>query len=227
MAEGHALLRFRPGYVNGLDTALKACMDYTMGLFLLVLTAPLIMILALLLWVQGVKPIIRGFDVLGRNSRPTRIYKFGTGVDVPTSYRSFRRKDTLNLHPATMTGVGRFLFQTGMDKLPQLFNVLMGRMSIVGPRIVPAEASSQYGLWLTGILAVKPGLIGIWALRETRDLEQEISLTLYYLKNWSAWNDLEVFGQTILQILRTRLRTKAAEAGDGSETKLQPSYSQW
>lgn len=205
------LLRFRPGYVNGLDAALKACMDYGLGLFLLVLTAPVMAIFILLLWTQGVRPVFKSFNVLGKNSRPIRIYKFGTGMDVPTSYRSFRRGDSSNLHPAMMTGVGRFLFRTGLDKLPQLFNVLTGKMSIVGPRIVSPEVSSRYGPWLPGILAVKPGLIGIWALRDARDLEQEILMTFHYLKNWSIWDDFAVFGQTVLELLRSHLRTRIVQ----------------
>jgi len=216
------LLRFRPGYVTGLDAMLKECMDYTLALFLLILTAPAIVTLALILWFQGVWPVIEGFDVLGKNGRPFHIYRFRTGVHMPTSYRSFRRNGNLVVRKHMIPGIGHFLFQTGMDKLPQLFNVLMGQMSLVGPRIVPLEASSKYGPWLTGILVVKPGMIGTWALRKARNLEEEISLTFHYVRDWSFGKDLAIFGQTLLEILKTRFRTRIAETTEESEWTWQP-----
>jgi lipopolysaccharide/colanic/teichoic acid biosynthesis glycosyltransferase len=216
-----ALLRFRPGYVTGLDALLKECMDYTLALFLLILTAPAIVTLALILSFQGVRPVIEGFDVLGKNGRPFRIYRFRTGVHMPTSYRSFRRNGNLVVRKHMITSIGHFLFQTGMDKLPQLLNVLMGQMSLVGPRIVPLESSSKYGPWLAGILVVKPGMIGTWALRKARNLEEEISLTFHYVRDWSFGKDLAIFGQTLLEIFRTRFRTRIVHNKKGWEKDWQ------
>jgi len=202
------LLRFRPGYITGLDAVLKFLMDYLIGFCLLVLTAPTMLALGVLLWLHGGRPVVEWFEVLGKNGRPFRTYKFRTGMASPTSYRSFRRRVPMSNETMRAGHIERFLFHTGLDKLPQLLNVIRGKMSIVGPRTVPPQAVKQYGQWLYSILAVKPGITGNWALQETRDLEQEISLTLHYVRNWNIWSDLAIIIQTGFEMLRTRFRTR-------------------
>jgi len=83
------LLRFRPGYITGLDAIQKIGMDYIIGFLLLILTSPLILVFSLILWLQGEKNIIQKFEVLGKNGRRFYTYKLGTGTNGPTSYRSF------------------------------------------------------------------------------------------------------------------------------------------
>jgi len=202
------LLQFRPGYANGLDAALKKAMDYTLGVLILLLIAPVILALGLLLWIQGKSSVIEGFEVLGRHGRVFRALKFRSNLVGATGYRSFRRQSKPAPHKEELNRLGEFLFRTTLDKLPQLFNVLTGKMSLVGPRVVPVEAAKQYGPWLPSILTVKPGMTGTWALREAQNLEQEISLTLYYMRNWSIGQDLAILAQTAVEMIRTRFRTR-------------------
>ncbi|MBN2372466.1 sugar transferase [bacterium] len=206
------LLRFYPGYITGLDALQKMVMDYTLGVLFLVLAVPVILLSSMILFLEGKKPVIKGFKVLGKNGEVFETYKFRTGADVPTSYRSFRNraKDSARL-AEEMTPFGGFLFQTTLDKLPQLFNVIMGKMSLVGPRVVPVDSAKRYGPWLASILAVKPGMTGAWAFQKYNDLEQEISLTLYYVRNWSIHKDLLLMAQTFFEMLRTRFRTRLLE----------------
>lgn len=203
-----SLLRFSPGYITGLDAILKVVMDYTLGLGLLVITAPAMIIFSLILLIQKTRPVMVGFEVLGKNARPFRMYKFGTGINVPTNYRSFHKRGKHDPDMVKMASMARFLQYTALDKLPQLFNVLLGRMSLVGPRIVPIHSTRQYGPWLLGVLAVKPGMTGTWAFQESGNLEQEISSSIYYVRNWNIWKDLAILGQSILAVIRTLFRNE-------------------
>lgn len=84
------LLEFKPGYITGTDSVLKAGMDYIIGGLLLVLTGPLILFFSLLLRFEGGSPVIQSYEVFGKNRHPFRTFKFRTGVEGPTSYRSFQ-----------------------------------------------------------------------------------------------------------------------------------------
>jgi lipopolysaccharide/colanic/teichoic acid biosynthesis glycosyltransferase len=202
------LLRFKPGYVTGLDAILKFAMDYAFGIFFLVLTLPTMIAISLVLLVSGGWPIFETFKTMGKNGRVFLSYKFRTGL-IPRHFRSLRsRVVTMAADSREPGSVERLLFRTGLDKLPQIFNVLAGQMSIVGPRTLSLEALRPYGKWLSGLLAVKPGITGSWALHEVGDLDQEISLTLHYVRNWNIWTDFVIIGQTIIQLVRTRFRTR-------------------
>jgi lipopolysaccharide/colanic/teichoic acid biosynthesis glycosyltransferase len=104
------------------------------------------------------------------------------------------------------TDLGAFLFRTGLDKLPQLFNVLRGQMSLVGPRTISVTEVGAYGPWLSSMLTVKPGMTGPWAVRSTPTLGDEIRLTLYYIRNWTIWVDLQILFSTATRILQWRGR---------------------
>ena len=113
------LLQFKPGYANGLDAALKKAMDYTVGVLILLLIAPVILTLSLLLWIQGKSPVIEGFEIQGRNGRVFRTLKFRSNLVGATGYRSFRRQGELAAHKEDPNPLGEFLFRTALDKLPQ------------------------------------------------------------------------------------------------------------
>ena len=114
------LLQFRPGYANGLDAILKTAMDYTLGTLILLAMGPVILVLGLMLWLQGTKPIIESFEVLGKNGRTFRTLKFQSGLNGPTGHRSFRKRVKLDVDQDSLNSTGKFLFRTALDKLPQL-----------------------------------------------------------------------------------------------------------
>lgn len=205
---GVPLLRFQSGYAEGLDSIFKIALDYVLCLALLVLTAPVMLVITAVLLVQGGGPVIERVRIWGKNGKAFVTYKFRTGAASATVYRSFRKTGQPSIQGRQLKSVERFLFQTGLDKLPQLFNVLAGKMSLVGPRTIPTELSNGHEKWLPVVLAVKPGIIGNWALKETADHDQEISLTVYYVRNWSIWLDIAILGQTAFEIARTRFRSR-------------------
>jgi lipopolysaccharide/colanic/teichoic acid biosynthesis glycosyltransferase len=117
-------------------------------------------------------------------------------------------------------GLSKFLFETGLDKLPQLWNVLRGKMSLVGPRPVKPALAVYYQEWLPNLLSLKPGMTGARAssAENSITLEQEMRLELYYARNYSIWLDLQIVFQTLVRILhRERVLRK-----DESDAELVP-----
>jgi lipopolysaccharide/colanic/teichoic acid biosynthesis glycosyltransferase len=96
------------------------------------------------------------------------------------------------------------LAASGLDRLPLLWAVLAGRMSLVGPRPIPADARGRYGRWLPSLASVRPGVTGPWAVVPVAGLEEEMRAVLYYIRNWTIWLDVQILAQTGLVTLRRR-----------------------
>jgi putative colanic acid biosynthesis UDP-glucose lipid carrier transferase len=183
----------------------KAVEDYSIALILLIVTAPLMVIIAILLRLDSAGPIIFRQKRYGFNNGTIEIFKFRTmSADQDQSSRVMqaRRDDT------RLTRVGRWLRRTSLDELPQLFNVLRGEMSIVGPRPHMVEHNQHYAALIDAYLGrhrVKPGITG-WAQvngwrGETDTLEKmerRIRHDLYYIENWSLGFDLRILARTLL-----------------------------
>jgi lipopolysaccharide/colanic/teichoic acid biosynthesis glycosyltransferase len=209
--------------ITGLDAVLKNLLDYGLSLVLLVLLAPLMAVIALALrWTQESAtsrpreaPILDRHLVQGLGGRSFLTLKFRTG-----SVGSIRR-NLLEPLPAKLAGQGTkhdrlnsLLYRTGLDKLPQLFNVVRGQMSLVGPRTISDESGDLYGPWLPGVLTVKPGMTGPWAVYDVPSLDDEIRSAMYYIRNWTIWIDLQVLFSTarrVLQFTAVRGREMASE----------------
>ena len=98
-----------------------------------------------------------------------------------------------------ITRVGRFLRRTSLDELPQLWNVLRGEMSIVGPRPAPPREVEQYSIWHRRRLSMRPGLTGLWQVsaRSEADFDRRVELDLDYIDRWSLWMDIKILLRTI------------------------------
>ena len=117
----------------------------------------------------------------------------------------FKRDQKLANDPR-VSRFGRFLRRTSLDELPQLFNVLSGDMSLVGPRpIVPAELE-HYGDRSANFLALKPGITGLWQISGRSDIsyDERVKLDIYYVENWSLGLDLKIVLKTALAIFTAR-----------------------
>ena len=98
-----------------------------------------------------------------------------------------------------ITRVGRLLRRTSIDELPQLFNVLMGHMSLVGPRPAPPSEVQRYLAWHKRRLEVAPGITGLWQVSGRSELtfDEMVLLDLYYIENWSPFLDLQIMLRTV------------------------------
>ena len=105
-----------------------------------------------------------------------------------------------------MTRVGKFLRKFSLDELPQLFNVLKGDMSLVGPRMISPGEIDNYDRWDINLLTVRPGLTGLWQVSGRSDVtyEERVRLDMQYIRNWSIWLDLQLLLRTIPVVIRGR-----------------------
>lgn len=185
----------------------KRLFDLVVGGALLFFLAPLMLIVALLIRLESPGPAIFTQMRIGQANRPFRIYKFRsmrqTEAD-PDGNRSTARDDD------RVTRVGAFIRRTSIDEIPQLFNVMLGNMSLVGPRphAVGSKAGEQL-FWEVSELywmrhALKPGLTGLAQINGYRgathrrdDLEARLRYDLQYLQSWSLWNDVVILAATV------------------------------
>jgi lipopolysaccharide/colanic/teichoic acid biosynthesis glycosyltransferase len=186
------LLEIERAPITGIDALLKGALDYTVGLLALLLSLPLMALIAAVLVVLGRRPVIEAHQVLGKNGVIFRTYLFSSMIPAPEA-REWQRGRSL----------GRFLFETGLNKLPQLWNILRGNMSLVGPRPVNPNNAAEYETWLPNLLSLKPGMTGARAssAENSITLEQEMRLELYYARNYSIWLDLQILFQTLVRVL--------------------------
>lgn len=185
------LLEIERAPITGVDALLKSLLDYGVGAVALVAFLPLMGAIALVLWFLGQRPVWCAQTVLGKHGKlfKTRLFQSLRPGD-PKWERGNR--------------FGVWLFATGLDKLPQFFNVLGGHMSLIGPRPVNPAQSAKYELWLPNLLSLKPGLTGARASSAENwiTLEQEMRLELYYARNYSIWYDLQIMYQTLTRMWR-------------------------
>jgi exopolysaccharide biosynthesis polyprenyl glycosylphosphotransferase len=186
------LLALEKRRITGVDAVLKTLLDYSISLAFLILSSPLIAVLALLVKMASPGPVFEPYPVLGAREKPFTTWKFRTRQKKPGS-------DETEDH-----ALARQLYRLGLDKLPQFVNVLRGEMSLVGPRPVPRERAEAYQEWLPTLASVKPGITGPWVVAGAvaDSLEAEIRLDLYYIRNWTIWLDLQIILQTVLRLFQ-------------------------
>jgi lipopolysaccharide/colanic/teichoic acid biosynthesis glycosyltransferase len=200
------LLTLGRARITGIDAFLKRSLDYTLGFVLLTLASPLMVAVAVVVALTEGRPVLERHRVHGLQGRKFNTLKFRTGLlgAVRRSLASpvLAKVSTNPGHLATRSG--RLLYQTGLDKLPQLFNVMAGQMSLVGPRTISVGGEARYGQWLPSMLTVKPGVTGPWAVANCPTLDDEIRLIMYYIRNWTIWLDLQVIFQTVVRMFWRR-----------------------
>ena len=195
------LLRVEQVRITGVEAALKLGLDYGLGVFLTLLALPLMALLALAIWLTAGRPILERHPVLGLKGRDFTTFKFRTRR-LGGTYRGVSRSPSFAVgNPGHTWWLGRAMYCVGLDKLPQLVNVLRGQMSLVGPRTISVGSEDQYRRWLRNLLTVKPGITGPWAVANISTLEDEMRLDMYYIRNWTIWLDLQTLFQSVKGIL--------------------------
>ena len=180
------------------------------GLFIL----PLIVIIAVLIRLDSPGPIFYSQIRIGQGGRHFKAWKFRTMVknaDIalldyldkhPDLREAWDRDQKLRRDPR-VTRIGRFLRRTSLDELPQLWNILRGEMSLVGPRPIVDEEVEKYGDKFELFKKVIPGLTGLWQVsgRNNITYEERVSLDAYYVRNWSVWLDIYILLRTIWVVI--------------------------
>jgi lipopolysaccharide/colanic/teichoic acid biosynthesis glycosyltransferase len=202
------LLTIHENRIVGVDAVFKWTLDYGLGIILALITLPLGLAITLALKLRNPEtPVMRRFDMIGRGGKPFVIHQFNTAPANRSSALRSRRFE-------------RFIRFTGMHKLPQIMDVLAGKMSLVGPR--PRANVNQVTDMHTmhNLLAVKPGVIGPWVRKDHLRSPDPQTDELNYVRNWQIWLDLPIlFGAAAMLANRVFLSSR--------RKTMQPAEQEW
>jgi len=200
----------RPRQLTLWNRALKRSIDLAGALVLLVFSAPLICILALRIKLHDGGPVLFRRRVVGQRGEFDAFKLRTMRVDADEILRcdaDLRRQFEVNFklqEDPRVTSIGTSLRRTGLDELPQLWNVLCGEMSLVGPRMISPVELAKYGDagWI--FAAMKPGLTGYWQVSGDQEAgyDRRINMDLFYVENWSFLFDLKIIIKTPARVLR-------------------------
>lgn len=189
------LLTINEARIVGIDAVLKTILDYSVSVPLFVLSAPLMLAIGIgLRLLRPGKPVLAYYPTLGQAGTTFVMRKFNTRVEAMA--RSAAPSRAMSGWPST-PWLEHVLYLTGLDKLPQLFNVLAGQMSLVGPRPRVIEERKDR-VAVRNLQTVKPGFLGPWTATGPCEPQDEIQDELYYVRNWTIWLDLQVLFQTLV-----------------------------
>jgi Undecaprenyl-phosphate galactose phosphotransferase WbaP len=207
---GVLALELRKNLLSRSSLAVKRGLDLLFLAASLIVTLPLAALIALAILFESGRPIIFGHPRIGRGGRPFKAWKFRSMVGdaeavlrraveaAPALQQEWETQHKLRVDPR-LTRVGRLLRRTSLDELPQLWNILRGQMSLVGPRPIVAEEISRYGSAFSLYNQVPPGLTGLWQVsgRSDTTYAERVRLDVHYVRSWSVWMDLIILARTV------------------------------
>lgn len=196
---------------------IKRIIDFLLTIPCFIAALPLMGVIAIIVKVSSSGPVFFKHQRIAKDGRQIYIYKFRTMVDGASE----KLNDTLQANQELekewkkfgkiendprITRIGKWLRKTSFDELPQLFNVLQGRLTLVGPRPIIAEELSIYGEAASLFNRVLPGITGLWQVSGRNELtyEERAKLDSYYVNNWSIWLDLHILAKTFFTVFLWR-----------------------
>lgn len=190
----------------------KRCFDIFCSLLAIILLSPIFLILMAIVKLTSEGPVFYSHKRIGKYGKEIGILKFRSMFAnaeemkknfTPEQKKEYEENFKLENDPR-VTKVGKFLRKSSLDELPQLFNILIGTISIVGPRPITYEETLKYGEDRDLLLSVKPGLTGLWAANGRSDVsyDERIRLELQYVRECSFWFDIKIIFQTVFAVLK-------------------------
>ena len=191
---------------------LKRIFDFIAALIGIILLSPIFLIISILIRRDSKGPIVFGHVRKGLHGRDIKVYKFRTMYEnskeifenfTEEQKREFYINFKLDNDPR-ITKIGEFLRKTSLDELPQLFNILKGDMSIVGPRPIVEAEIEKYGKYADKLFSVVPGLTGYWQANGRSDTtyEERVDMDMYYIDNRSISLDLKIIFKTFVSVIK-------------------------
>lgn len=211
-SDGGLYITTQTGAGQGWPLIVKRTLDVAISLFLIVFMAPLLISVAIAIKLTSVGPVFFFQERVGRHKRRFKIIKFRTMV--PNAEQLMSSLENRNeasgpvfkmRNDPRVTPIGRFLRRSSIDELPQLFNVLKGDMSLVGPRPLPVRDYEGFNEdWQRRRFSVRPGITCLWQVngRSRVSFNQWMLLDLQYMDEWSLWLDLKILAKTVPAVLR-------------------------
>lgn len=218
---GIPIINFRPTPIEGWGSITKRIFDIIISTLLIIITSPIMLIIAIAIKLDSSGPVFFVYKRIGRYGKAFTYFKFRSMVQNAHELRydpKFRQntKDIRGwnadnpmikyVNDPRITKVGKFIRKYSLDELPEFFLVLLGRMSMVGPRPHEKEEVEKYKRHHKKVLQIKPGITGIAQVSGRSDLtfDDEVRLDTYYIENWSVWMDIKFLLKTPLAIIQKR-----------------------
>ena len=223
---GEPIIEIQNTPLDGWGRIAKRAFDIIGASALIILTAPITITTAILIWLESPGPIIYKNERIGADGRKFFTYKFrymkwdlsihknNPNLEKALQYekqlikeRSVREGPLYKIKDdPRKTGVGKVIERLSIDELPQLFNALLGDMSLVGPRPHQEREVEKYREYHRRLLTIKPGITGMAQVagRSDLDFEDEYKMDLYYIENWSLWLDIQILLKTAGVLFRRR-----------------------
>ena len=210
---GMPLINLRAPALNDYQRLIKRCFDVLIGVATIILALPVMALIGLAIKLDSPGPIIFRQQRVGENGRLFWMFKFRTMIDGAEAHLSdVLRRDAAgeilfkNPDDPRITHLGRFLRRASLDELPQLFNVLKGEMSLVGPRPELPWLVERYEPWQRKRFAVPQGMTGWWQVngRSTKPLHLHTEDDLYYIQNYSLLLDMQILWKTFWVVIRRK-----------------------
>ena len=211
------LLRLKNNLARSWNRYLKTIFDFALTLVGTVAISPILIFIAIWIYIDSPGPVIFKHTRIGKNGKKFPCYKFRSMcIDAkeklaellendPVAKAEWERDFKLKNDPR-ITKSGAFLRRTSLDELPQIFNVLRGDMSLVGPRPVIEEELERYGEYVNDYLMVKPGITGMWQINGRNDTSyaERVCMDSWYVRNWSIWIDNLILWRTLKSVIRCK-----------------------
>jgi exopolysaccharide biosynthesis polyprenyl glycosylphosphotransferase len=191
------------------EAFVKRCADVIGAVAGLLMLSPLFAVIAVAVKRDSPGPVIYRRRVLGQSGAVFDAFKFRSmyvdGDDrlTPDEWAELQTSHKLKDDPR-ITRVGHVIRRYSLDELPQLVNILLGQMSLIGPRMITPAEQEKYGKWDMNLLTVKPGLSGLWQISGRSDVsyEERVNMDMQYIRNYSPWLDIQLFFRTIGAVIK-------------------------
>ena len=191
---------------------LKRIIDFMASLIGIILLSPVFLIISIMIKFDSKGPIVFGHIRKGLHGKDIRVYKFRTmyenSKEIFDNFTEEQKNEfyinfKLDNDPR-ITKLGHFLRKTSLDELPQLFNILKGDMSIVGPRPIVEGEIERYGKYSKKLFSVMPGLTGYWQANGRSDTtyEERVAMDMYYIDNRSTVLDIKIIFKTFISVIK-------------------------
>lgn len=201
--------------LSPVNRATKRMLDIVFASIGLALSIPVFALAAVVLWLRSPGPVFYGHPRTGHRGRRFRAWKIRTMVtnaaevfedlmeNDPKAREEWNQTHKLKRDPRIVGGPIKILRKTSLDELPQLWNVLKGEMSLVGPRPLPDDELDRYGPALPVFKRVRPGITGLWQVsgRNNTAYDDKVRLDIYYVRNWSLWLDYYIILRTLKTVV--------------------------
>ena len=208
------LLRLKNNLASPLNRFMKYSFDFIATLIGVILISPILLAITILIKLDSPGDATFKHTRIGKDGKPFGCWKFRTMcVDadkrlaelLATSAEARKEwEESFKLkNDPRVTKVGKFLRKTSLDELPQVFNVLKGEMSLVGPRPVIVDELPRYGEYLDDYLMVRPGITGMWQVNGRSDTtyDERVRMDSWYVRNWSFWIDIMLLWRTVKAVV--------------------------